>query len=434
MNKDSLKKTFVGTRQYFPSLTDDYNGVKVTLLDNSAGSQVPRFVIDRVNDFYKNRNAQKGTVFTRMEQMQQTILDGRQLAAELIGANDHTEIAFGQNATNLFRLFAHHLARDLKAGDHIVITESDHRANVDPWVELAERGIHVHMWHVDDHGNLDYEHYKKLLSLSPKIVAACWTSNATGTIHDIKRITSMAHEAGALVVADGVQQVSHMPTDVKEAGFDFAAFSTYKIFGPHMGFCYINRDHLERLDGYKIQKMVENDCYLFEIGTQNHEGIEAFIGSMEYLSQVASDAANNGLPYEAVPFSIHANTKRKELFSAMYWAKEYEKDLSLHFLKQLQLLSDVELYGKQSALDIEFRAPVFSFNIENWVAEDLGEKLNSYGIEARTGNYFAINLMNRLAHRFHGSALRISMIHYNTTAEIDYFFECLNKVLLKKNL
>lgn len=430
MEKDKVIKTFVESRNYFPSLSECYKGEETLFLDNSAGAQVSSFVLDRVNDFYINRNAQKGTIFTRTEQMQNTIIQGRNLAASLIGAKDHTEVAFGLNATSFFQLFAHHISRDLHSGDHIIITESDHRSNVDPWMELAERGIHVHLWKVDNNGDLDYEQYEKLLSLSPKIVAAGWISNATGTINDMKKITKMAHEVGALVIADGVQQASHMPVDVKEVGVDFAAFSTYKIFGPHMGFCYINRDRLDRLNGYKIKELIKDDLFFFEVGTQNHEGIEAFIGSMEYLSQISSDAIKNGLEMNDVPFPLNSSEKRKELFSAMYWAKEYEKELSIYFLEKLNLINGIELYGKK--LDkIEERVPVFSFNINGFVTEKLGRELNQLGIEARTGNYYAINLMNKLAHRFNGSALRISLVHYNTIEDIDCFFESLSKVLLK---
>ena len=155
-----LKQTFEHTRTYFPSLGTSYKGHPVLFFDNSAGAQVSQFVIDRVTDYYIHRNAQKGTIFARTEEMQQVIVEARQLAAEFVGAADHTEIAFGQNATNFFHLFAHHLGRDLVEGDHIIITEADHQANVSPWLELEERGIHVHLWQVDTQGNLDFEHYE----------------------------------------------------------------------------------------------------------------------------------------------------------------------------------------------------------------------------------------------------------------------------------
>lgn len=431
MQKENLIETFGNARNYFPSLSKSYQGKRAIFFDNSAGTQVSRFVIDRVRDFYLNRNAQKGAIFKRTEQMQKTIIQGRQLAADLIGARDHTEIAFGLNATSFFQLFAHHLSRDLRAGDHIIITEADHRANVDPWLELEERGIHVHLWQVDDNGDLDYAHYQELLALSPKIIAIGWASNATGTVHDMKKITKMAHQAGALVVADGVQTASHMPINVKEAEVDFAAFSTYKIFGPHMGFCYINRDNLDRLNGYKMKELVKEDSYFFEVGTQNHEGIEAFIGSMEYVSQLSSDAAKNGLDSKEIPFYYSSSDKHKELAHAMYSANEYEKELSIHFLHQLMRFDDIVFYGK--GLDeVDQRVPVFSFNIKDVNTEELGRALNDFEIEARTGDYFAINLMKRLAPDFDGSGLRISLVHYNTFEEIDYFFESLGKVLTQK--
>ncbi|WP_158541035.1 aminotransferase class V-fold PLP-dependent enzyme [Sporosarcina sp. BI001-red] len=423
----ALKHTFEHTRTYFPSLGNSYKGRPVLFFDNSAGAQVSQFVIDRVTDYYIHRNAQKGTIFTRTAEMQQTIVDARQLAADLVGATDHTEIAFGQNATNFFHLYAHHLGRDLQAGDHIIITEADHHANVNPWMELAERDIHVHLWNVDAQGSLDFDHYEQLLALKPKLVAVGWASNATGTIHDMPRITAMAHRAGALVVADGVQAASHIAMDVKAADVDFAAFSTYKIFGPHMGFGYVNRDRLERLEGWRIQHELERDSYFFEVGSQNHEGIEGFIGSMEYLAQVTKDAEGNGLSLDKTPLA-NSRPSRHEIAGAMHFAHEYEQQLTDHFLAKLADVEGVVLYGK-SAEQADERLPVFSFNIEGIETDTLGHALNDASIEARTGNYLAINLMKRLAEPFGGSALRISLVHYNTVEEIDLFFGIFAQVL-----
>ncbi|GKV69252.1 cysteine desulfurase-like protein [Sporosarcina sp. NCCP-2716] len=426
----ALQETFIHARSYFPSLGSTYGGHPVLFFDNSAGAQVSKFVIDRVTDYYIHRNAQKGTIFKRTADMQQVIVDARQLAADLIGAADHREIAFGQNATNFFHLFAHHLGRDLAAGDHIIITEADHHANVNPWLELAEQGIHVHTWQVDDEGNLDMAHYRELLALKPKVVAAGWASNATGTIHPMKEIASLAHAAGAFVVADGVQAASHMAIDVKEADVDFAAFSTYKIFGPHMGFGYFNRDRLDRLDGWKIGRELIEDAYFFEVGSQNHEGIEGFIGSMEYLAQVYRDAEQNGLSLAGTTLST-ARPKRQELAGAMHFAHLYEQQLTRHFLDRLAEIEGVVLYGKGAA-SAEERLPVFSFNIEGIDTDALGHALNKAGVEARTGNYLAIRLMDRLAGDFGGGALRISLVHYNTIEEIDKFFgivkDCLHKL------
>ena len=430
--QQALQQTFEHTRTYFPSLGDSYKGRPVLFFDNSAGAQVSEFVIDRVTNYYLHRNAQKGTIFARTEDMQQVIVDARQLAADFIGAIDHTEIAFGQNATNFFHLFAHHLGRDLVEGDHIVITEADHHANVNPWLELEERGIHVHLWKVDNEGNLNFEHYEELLALNPKIVAVGWASNATGTIHPMQRITKMAQDAGALVVADGVQAASHIAMDVKEAGVDFAAFSTYKIFGPHMGFGYFNRDRLERLDGWKIQKELTKDAYFFEVGSQNHEGIEGFIGSMEYMAQVTKDAEANGLSLEG-PLLDSARTTRREVAGAMHFAHLYEQQLTEYFLEKLSTIEDVILYGK-SLKHADERLPVFSFNIKGIETDTLGHALNEAGIEARTGNYLAITLMKKLAEPFGGNALRISLVHYNTIEEIDQFFDILSTILKRLNV
>ncbi len=428
MKQELLCKTFTGARRYFPALTD-YEGERVYLFDNSAGAQVPCFSINKVNTFTKDLNAQKGSIFKRLEWVQQMIIEGRRQAAELIGARDHTEIAFGLNATTFFTLFAHHLGRDLHAGDHIIITEADHISNITPWLELEERGIRVDVWKVTEDGSLDFDHYEELLKHNPKVVTVGWISNAIGTVHDMKRIARMAHDRGAVVVADGVQRASHLPIDIKDADVDFAAFSTYKIFGPHMGFCYVNHEHPERLRPFRIAEMLKEDSYKFEVGTQNHEGIISFIGSLEYLSRIAEDAEANGLRMAEIEIGGHPGERRRKLYSAMTWAAEYEKILSAHFLDKIKEFDEVELYGLTSAQDIDRRVPVFALNVRGRETDELGAALNNMGIEARTGNYLAVNLMDRLANRYGGSALRISMIHYNTIEEIDYFFECFRQIL-----
>ncbi|MUV37677.1 Cysteine desulfurase [Lentibacillus sp. JNUCC-1] len=428
MNKDHLIKTFEQARGYFPALTETPESEPIYYLDNSAGTQVSRFVTDRINTFFTDHNAQKGTIFKREKRMSEKILEARQLAADLVGAKDHTEIALGLNASSFFQAMAHHLARDFKPGDHIVVSEIGHWSNIDPWQELEERGIHVHMWRGDADGNLDWAHFDELLALSPKVVAVGWVSNATGTISDIKKVAEAAHKAGALVVVDAVQQVPHLPTDFTDADIDFAAFSGYKVFGPHLGFGYFNRQHPERLEGYRIKEMLSQDATAFEIGTQNHEGIHGFIGAMAYLEQFSKDGVRNGLSADIAHVPATAGEERRKLYHAMHLIKAYEQILSDYFFEKLSGIEGVELYGVTARDRLEERVPVFAFNIEGWSAEEIGSKLDAFGIEARTGN-FHNNDVKQLAKRFGGSAVRISMIHYNALADIDYLFQCLEQIL-----
>lgn len=427
MPNEKLIQTFTQARDYFPALTAVPNDERIYYFDNSAGTQVSRFVIDKMQRFFIDQNAQKGTLFKREEQMSERIVEARQLAADLVGAQDHTEIALGLNASTFFQQIAYHLSRDLQEGDHIIVSETGHWSNIDPWEIFEERGIHVHMWRGDQTGDFDWEHFDELLALSPKVVAVGWVSNATGTIFDIKKVAEKAHQAGALVVVDAVQQVPHLPTDFQDADIDFAAFSGYKVFGPHLGFGYFNRQRLERLDGFKMKDMLTGDATAFEIGTQNHEGILGFIGAMDYLSQLSEDALDLGLPkLNNLPASV--TDKRRTLYHAMHLVKDYEQLLSVYFFQKLSSLNDVELYGITSDKLLDKRAPVFAFNITGWDTEDIGIKLDKFNIEARTGN-FHNNFVKTLAQRFNGSAVRISMIHYNSFADIDYLFKCLHHIL-----
>ncbi|HLN64319.1 MAG TPA: aminotransferase class V-fold PLP-dependent enzyme [Symbiobacteriaceae bacterium] len=403
-------------REQFPALDRENNGGYI-FFDNAAGAQLPRGAIDRVSEHLTRFNAQKGAVFARQDRMQQAVYAMRAGCADFMGTRSE-RVALGLNATTLIQLIAHHLGRDLKAGDLVLTTENDHMANVWPWEDLASRGVQVEMVPVTPAGAIDQEAYSRLLERRPRLVAFGWVSNATGTRTDVALMARKAHEAGALTLVDCVAGAPHLPMAVEEWDVDFAVCSAYKIFGPHLGMAYINPD---RLAGWRLGEIVTKaaDRYALgtsfaaklELGTQNHEGIAGFTGTLEYMQMLGREAAARaGAPAPDSP--------REHLLAAMTAIGAYEQSLTGALLATIRAVPGAVIYGTPSV-------PIVSFNIAGRRPADVARHLESRGIEARVGNYLAIPQMVKLADTYDGEAVRVSLLHYNTPAEIARLGEAL---------
>jgi cysteine desulfurase family protein (TIGR01976 family) len=399
------QELFATMRSQFPALTPA-NSQSTILFDNAAGAQLPHKAISRVLDHLTRHNAQKGGLFDRQEHMQQAIYDLRAGCGDLMGA-PADQIALGLNATSLTALVAHHLGRDFAAGDLIVTTQIDHMANIAPWEELRSRGIEVASVAITPSGTIDMESYAVLLARKPRLVACGWVSNATGTPVDVPEMSRLAHAAGALFFVDCVAGAPHLPMDVTAWDVDFAVCSAYKIFGPHLGFLYVNP---ARLDGWQLGALIKETAGRYglgthygaklELGTQNHEGIAGFGGTLAYLEDLGA---------AAVPA---AEGRRARLVAAMKAIATYEQILTQTLRTVVSAIPGVILYGSPAV-------PIISFNIAGRQPQAIGEQLARHHIEARVGNYLAIPQMTRMAADFGGEAVRISLVHYNTLAEIE---------------
>jgi cysteine desulfurase family protein (TIGR01976 family) len=392
-------------RGQFPALERDF-----VFFDNAAGAQLPKAAIDRVANHLLHTNAQKGSIFSRQEQMQKLIYDMRSAIADFAGTSS-SWIALGLNATSLTALVAHHLGRDLQEGDLILTTALDHQANVAPWEEMADRGVRVETVGLTADGQLDLEGYRALLAQRPKLVACGWVSNATGVVNDLGLMARLAHEAGALIFVDCVAGAPHLPMFFDAWDVDFAVASCYKIFGPHLGFVAINP---ARLEGWRLGELIGREAGRFELGTahaarlelgtQNHEGVAGFAGTLEYLEMLGTEAAAAmGWPAP--------QGRRERLVAALRAIGDYERGLTAALKESLSGVEGIVIYGRPAV-------PIISFNIAGRHPHDVARYLEAQGIEARTGNYLAIRQMTRLAADFGGEAVRVSLLHYNTVAEI----------------
>src|ERR687891_1978377 len=221
--------------------------------DGPGGTQVPDSVIEAMFSYLRESNANLGGPFETSVRSDALYLHARETAARFLGATS-AEVGFGQNMTTLNFALTRAFGRELKMGDEIVVTRLDHDANVAPWLELArDRDLVVRFADLVDEGcTLDMAGLERLLSGRTRVVTFPWASNAVGTITDVKRIASLAHEAGALAWVDAVHYAPHGPIDVAAADVDILLCSPYKFFGPHLGLFYGRRDVLQRWRPYKV--------------------------------------------------------------------------------------------------------------------------------------------------------------------------------------
>ncbi len=374
------------------------------LADNAAGAQLPDVAIARVQHYLSYDNAQKGSIFARTTAASALVSEAKAEFANLAGVPT-SNVGIGLNATSTAMAFSRLLASTIQRGARVVVTAADHEANVAPWIWLRRFGAQIDVVPVDAHGDLDESKYRAFLDRAPVVVALPWASNATGTVFDVGRLAQMAKRARATVIVDGVQALPHFPLDIDPA-VDFAFFSAYKMYAPHLAFWYASANALDRFVRADDDYVPGDDAryWTLECGTQSYEALAGWLGTMAYLRDVAAT------PREAVAaFAAH------------------ELELSGYALARFAERShDVTLYGR----DVHsVRLPVFAFNVAGLSSDDLAQRFEFANIEARVGDYYAPRLMKTLAPESRGRAVRLSFAHYNTIADVDRCFEVIDAVL-----
>ena len=416
-------------RSQFPSLSRVINGRPAAFLDGPGGTQVTQSVIDAISHYLKTSNANTHGQYTTSRETDEVIAGARSAMSDFLGCNTD-EIVFGPNMTTLTFAISRSIGRELGPGDEILLTQLDHSANVSPWQALEERGVKIQF--VDIHEQdctLDLDDLARKLSPHTKVVAVGYASNAVGTINDVKKIIRMAHDAGALAYIDAVHYAPHGLIDVRDLDCDFLACSTYKFFGPHMGVLYGKREHLERLHPYKVRPNTDSAPGCWETGTLNHECIAGITACVEYLaelgrkfhtgnSQPDTSSLQEGLP-TTDDRGLTTNRRRHLLRAAYRAIQSHERELSLRMLRGLSEIPGLRLYGIGDPARFSERCPTFAIRIKGRHPAELAKKLGERGIFTWDGNYYALNLTERLGVEQDGGFLRIGFVHYNTEEELD---------------
>jgi cysteine desulfurase family protein (TIGR01976 family) len=403
-------------RAQFPSLQLKVNNHPAAFLDGPAGTQVPQQVITAVQNYFLNANANTCGAFETSRRNDAILVNAREAMADFFHC-DADEVIFGQNMTTITFALARAIARDLKPGDEIIVTTLDHDANVAPWRALEEKGIVIRQVEIKEHDcTLDLEDLKRKLSIKTKLVAVGYASNAVGTINPVAEITKLAHAAGALMFIDAVHYAPHGPIDVRALDCDFLACSPYKFFGPHMGTLYGKHEHLLRFNPYKVRPAPDTLPDRWETGTQVQELIAGIGAAVDYIAAV-------GRHHDST-----AKDRRAALQSAYKVTRDHERKLLAQLIPGLLAIPGLKFYGITNPHNFDNRCSTVSVRIANHEPVDIAKFLGDRGIFTWDGNYYALNLAERLGVAEKGGFLRVGLVHYNTSDEVARLLTALNQL------
>lgn len=409
-------------RQQFPSLDRP-----AIFFDNPGGTQIARQSLDRMTRYLLECNANHEGAFATSKQSDAILAEAHAAMADFLNAARPEEIVFGNNMTTLTLHLSRSLARTFGPGDELVVTRLDHDANISTWLLVAEdRGCKVTWIDFDvEDGTLKLDEFEKAFERKPKLVAFGYASNALGTVNPVRKITEMAHAAGALVYVDAVQYAPHGPIDVQDLGVDFLVCSAYKFFGPHAGVLYGRADLLEELKAYKVRPAPNSLPGKWETGTQNHEGIAGVLGAIEYfewLGRTFGSEQEEGLRERGY------RGRRLELKKAMAALRAYEFEISRALLETLTSVPGLRLYGLTDPQRLEERVPTFSFRLGDLPPRRVAEALAAENIYVWDGNYYALAITERLGLEESGGMVRVGAVHYNTLEEVHRLGEALQRI------
>lgn len=407
-------------RAQFPALSR-----RAIFFDNPGGTQIAQQALDRINRYLIESNANHQGAF-ETSILSDAVLDEAHAAmADFYNASSAEEIIFGNNMTTLTFHISRSIGRNWKEGDEIVVTRLDHDANVTPWVLAAQdRGVRVNWVDFDvEDGCLNMDGLQKALERHPRLLALGYASNSLGTINPVQKIIKMAHDAGTQVYVDAVQYAPHGAIDVQLLDCDYLVSSSYKFFGPHAGILFGKRALLDELFAYKVRPASNALPSKFETGTQNHEAIAGALGAIEYFQWIgntfgAEDAAG-----------LKGYTGRRlDLKKGMAAIQAYEVELSRSLLEGLQSVPGLQLFGLTDVARLDERVATFSFRLKDIPPRMVAEKLAQEGIYVWDGNYYAINVSERLGVEGQGGMVRVGAAHYNTMDEVSRLQEALTRI------
>lgn len=392
-------------RAQFPILHQQVRGKPLVYLDSAATSQKPQRVIDEIERYYREYNANVHRGIHHLSELATTAYERTRVKAQrFIKAGDAREIIFVRGTTEAINLIAQSYGRPkLKPGDEVLITTMEHHSNIVPWQLVCEQtGAQLRVVPINDRGELMMDEFARLITARTKIVSVNHVSNALGTINPVNEIVKLGHAAGAIVAVDGAQAAPHMPIDVTDIGCDFYAFSGHKMFGPTgIGVLYGRYELLDAMPPYQgggemiknvtFEKTTYNDLpYKFEAGTPHIEGVVGLGAAIDWMNE-----------QDWTAIAAH------------------ERDLLEYGTQRLQEIPGLRLIGTAG-----HKSAILAFIIENQHPYEVGQILDHEGIAIRTGHHCAQPVMDR----FNVPATcRASLSVYNTREEIDALIAGLQK-------
>ena len=402
-------------REQFPSLKLQVNRQPAAFLDGPAGTQVPKQVMDAVQNYFLTANANTYGAFATSRRNDALVASARGAMADFFNC-DSGQVVFGQNMTTTTFALARAIGREMKPHDEIVVTTLDHDANVAPWRALEEKGVVIRQVDIREADcTLDLDDLKRKISAKTKLVAVGYASNIVGTINPVAEITKLAHAAGALMFIDAVHYAPHGLIDVKALDCDFLACSPYKFFGPHMGTLYGKKEHLERFKPYKVRPATDTSPECWETGTQVQELIAGTEAAVDYIAALGRHC------------DATVKNRREALLAAYGATRRYETGLVTRLIQGLLAIPNVKIFGIIDPKRFDERCSTLSFRLGDHHPTAIATFLGDRGIFTWDGNFYALNLSERLGVEQKGGVLRIGLVHYNTAEEVERLLAALRE-------
>ena len=388
-------------RSEFPALAQDF-----VFLDNAGGSQVLRRVADRVRDYLLTSSVQLGASYIHSQEAGAKVLQARQSVARLINANHDEEVVMGGATTALMFQLIQAILPQVRPGDEVILTNTDHEANIGAWLRLQAAGAKVHFWNVNPETlELDLSDLQRLLSPRTMWVAMTHASNVLGTVNPVAEVAKRVHAVGGRLCVDAVAYAPHRLVDVQASGADVYVFSFYKVFGPHYAVLWGRRELLLQLSSLNHYFITPQTIpYKLQPGNVNYELSYGCMGISDYLEAVGSSLGAQG----------DARSRMQYAFDAF---ERHEDALAEQLLGFLRSKAGVRIIGHSHARG-GLRVPTVSFMVRGAPSEAIVLYTDRFGIGIRFGDFYAKRLIEALGLQAQGGVVRVSIAHYNTPEEI----------------
>lgn len=397
-------------RKNFPALEKDF-----VFMDNAGGSQILGSSIDYIHEYYKNYNVQLGASYEISATAGKKLEEATRKVAGFINSPGYKEVVIGPSTSMLLRILSLSLSAEWQEGDEVIVTNTDHEANVSCWTDLEQQGIKIKIWKADPKDfELKIKDLEHLLSSRTRLVAVTHCSNILGSINPIKKIADVVHSAGALLCVDGVAYAPHRKVDVQELGADFYTFSWYKLYGPHLAVMYGKIDLLTKMKGINHYFFKPEDVpYKFQPGNFNFELTYSLKGITEYFTNFYDHH------YPDDNSNLTEGNKQTKSFDLI---ASYEESLAAPLLEYLSTVPGVKIIGEPTA-NCNKRVPTISFVHDKLSSREIVERTDPYKIGIRFGDFYAKKLIADFGLQKHEGVVRVSLVHYNTREEVNKLIE-----------
>ncbi len=413
-NPIQLDTAFV--RSQFPAFQEE--GTRDWIFfENAGGSYVPLQVIDRLKRFFIEHKVQPYASYALSRTAGEEMDESYRAIAELLNA-DADQITIGPSTTMNFYVLAQGLRALLHPGDEIVVTNQDHEANVGCWRRLSEHGVMMKEWRVGKaDGELDIVELEDLVSDRTRIICFTLCSNLVGTHNDVAAVSEIAKQVGALVIADGVSYAPHTIPDLPAMGIDFYAYSTYKTFGPHQGVLWGSAEALKKVEGQSHWFNEENARARLNPTGPQHAQVAALAGITEYFDALHQHH-----------FGTRTGTLHDRAKAVFQLVAQHETALANILLDFLKDKPDIRLLG-QAYAEPGKRASTIAFHARAMPSAVIAERLAAHGIGVGSGDFYARRCVEVLGMDPEDGVVRVSMVHYNTEAEVNRLVAALDEIL-----